>query len=49
MTTAGTRRIIANAAAGYFTAPTMGVNDRRTAVFSDSCSAMKAAMGGDMR
>ena len=49
MTTAGIRRINASAAAGYFTAQTTGVNPHRTAVFSDSCSAMKAAAGGDTR
>ena len=49
MTTAGIRRIIASAAAGYFTAQTTGVKPHLTAVFSDSCSAMKAAAGGETR
>ena len=49
MTPAGSRRTKASAAAGYFTAPTMGVSPHLTAVFSDSCSAIKAAAGGDTR
>ena len=37
------------AAQGYFAAKTTGVNPHRTAAFSVSCSAIKAATGGETR
>lgn len=49
MTAAGINKIIASVADGYFTAQTTGISPHLTAVLSDSCSAMKAAAGGDTR
>jgi len=46
-TTTGISAMTASAATGCFKAPTMGVRPHRAAVLRASCSAMKAAAGGD--